>query len=145
MYYYGTRNDSKQQLLMTSYEKKKQRDQFVKGEAKLFDGVRYIDIEKGTVRESDNLESGESNELVIRSYLNTRQAGEGTSSGRFEVFAPNGESWKPTGFRAERYGAANTLMKALAPIFGKVIVVDHSPEMMPASSNQETYSGDDLF
>ncbi len=118
MYYYSTRDTKDGDRLMTSYASAASQKKYGAG-GSFFNGLKGAEIDpEGKLFTN---ETGEG--LIVRSFMQCVNPQE-TSEGKFEILIKVNGSWKSSGFRFAQYGAANTLMKVLAPLYQAVMVIE---------------------
>ncbi len=124
MFYYATRDDKDGNRLMTSYGNEASQKKYGGPEAKLHKGIVVRSQDSNEFAETDANKYDFESEDLIRSRIHCPQPT--GAIGKFKIQYLNDSNWKDTDFRTNSYGTANTIMKALAPIYGDLCVVEET-------------------
>jgi hypothetical protein len=135
MFYYATRTDKNGHRLMTSYGNAASQKKYGGTEAKLFNGVIALHVDGfNTYDEVDDMPGGD--ELVVRSRMFNSNP-EDASNGKFVIMYKDKEGqYSPTPFRTGSYGAANTIMKAIIPMYKELVIIEHGAEGSSESADE---------
>lgn len=122
-YFYSTRRDKRQNVLMTSYETKTMVEKHGGG-GKVEHTVYYINPKTGAI----GTEPSEGS-FVMRSYLRNdgeiEELPDADEVGRFVVWVKSDGKWSQSKHSFNAYGEANNCMKNLVDYYESVGVIDN--------------------
>jgi len=135
-YYYAKRYTKNGDTLITSYTKEADQKKYGGADASFSTGVKGVTFDvNGKISYNDEGEG-----FVLRSYMRAVERQE-TSQGKFLILGATNDVWSETGFRFGTYGAANAVMKQIAPLYDAVIIVEETPnESKPKVQHEEDKS-----
>lgn len=123
MFFYATRTDKDGHRLMTSYGNAASQKKYGGADAKLFNGVVVRNLESGEFAELEDPSKYDfENEELIRSRM--FNANPEHAKGKFLIRYKDGTGWHDSEFRMNSYGAANSIMKAIIPLYAELIIVE---------------------